>query len=108
VLTLLLEKGTFREDTAISLCLRAGEVSLHDDRAVHGSPGNPSDRSRVGLTFRYSGTDVKIDPSINPNFKVFLARGIDHYHYNPESVPPTNEFGRPTFKAVSLEEAGRN
>ncbi|HTT90270.1 MAG TPA: phytanoyl-CoA dioxygenase family protein [Acidimicrobiales bacterium] len=107
VLTLLLEKGTFKEDTAVSLCLHPGEVSLHDDRLVHGSPANPSDRPRIGLTFRYSGTDVKNDLSINPNFKAFLARGTDRYHYNPEGTPPTTEFGRPAFKAVSLEEAGR-
>jgi non-haem Fe2+, alpha-ketoglutarate-dependent halogenase len=107
VLTLLLERGTFKEDTAVSLCLRAGEVSMHDDRAVHGSPANPSDRPRVGLTFRYSGTDVKNDLSVNPNFKALLARGTDRYHHNPEGVPPTNEFGRPSFKPVSLEEVGR-
>ena len=107
VLTLLLEEGSFREDTAVSLCLRPGQVSLHDDRAVHGSPANPSDRPRVGLTFRYSGTDVKNDLSVNPNFKAFLARGVDRYHNNPPGVPPLTEFGRPSFKPVSLEEAGK-
>jgi hypothetical protein len=40
---------------------------------------NPSDRERVGLTFRYSGTDVKNDLSVNPNFKPYLVRGVDHY-----------------------------
>jgi len=106
ILTLELEKGTFREDTAVSLCLKAGEVSLHDDRAVHGSPANPSSRRRAGLTIRYSGTEVKNDMSVNPNFKTYLCRGRDEYRHNPMGVPPTQRFGRPNFKAVSIEEAG--
>lgn len=106
VLTLQLEHGRFREDSAVSMNLRAGQVSLHDDRAVHGSPANHSGRSRVGLTLRYSGTEVKNDLEVNPNFKAYLARGVDRYHHNPPGVIPAQELGRPTFKAVSLEEAG--
>lgn len=107
VLTLELEGGTFREDIAVPLCLRAGEVSLHDDRAVHGSPGNPSSRRRAGLTIRYSGTNVKNDMPVNPNFKTYLCRGVDEYRHNPVGAPPTERFARPDFKAVSIEEAGK-
>lgn len=107
VITLELESGSFREDTAVSLELKAGQVSMHDDRAVHGSPANHSDRPRAGLTIRYSGTNVKNDLSINPNFKAYLVRGVDRYEHNPRGVVPTNRFGRPDFKPVSLEEAGR-
>jgi len=106
VLTLELETGTFSEDKAVSLCLKAGEVSLHDDRAVHGSPANPSGRRRAGLTIRYSGTNVKNDMSVNPNFKTYLCRGADNYRHNPTGPVPTQRFARPTFKAVSVEEAG--
>ncbi|HLL90915.1 MAG TPA: phytanoyl-CoA dioxygenase family protein [Tepidisphaeraceae bacterium] len=106
VLTLELEKGTFREDAAVSLRLNAGQVSLHDDAAVHGSPANPSDRRRAGLTIRYSGTNVKNDLSINPHFKTYPCRGVDQYKHNPVGTVPTREFGRPNFKAVSKEEAG--
>ena len=107
VLTLELESGSFREDAAVSMRLEAGEISMHDDRAVHGSPANPSDRRRAGLTIRYSGTDVKNDLSVNPHFKAYLARGVDAYGHNPAGVPPVTEFGRPDFTAVSIEEAGR-
>ena len=86
--------------------LKAGEVSLHDDRCVHGSGGNPSGRRRAGLTIRYSGTEVKNDLSVNPNFKAYLCRGVDEFHLNPVGQPPTQRFGRPAFKAVSNEEAG--
>lgn len=106
VLTLELEGGAFREDTAVSMCLRAGEVSLHDDRAAHGSPANPSDRWRTGLTIRYSGTDVKNDLSVNPNFKTYLCRGVDRYHLNPVGARPVEELGRPSFRPISREEAG--
>ena len=106
VLTLELEGGTFEENTAVSLRLRAGAVSLHDDRAVHGSPANPSPRRRAGLTIRYSGTEVKNDLSVNPHFKTYLCRGVDAYRHNPVGTPPSARFARPEFKAVSIEEAG--
>ena len=106
VLTLELETGTFSEDAAVSLCLKAGEISLHDDRAVHGSPANPSARRRAGLTIRYSGTNVKNDMSVNPNFKTYLCRGVDAFRHKPVGPVPTQRFARPDFKAVSVEEAG--
>jgi len=105
ILTLELERGVVSEADAIQFKLKAGEVSLHDDRAVHGSPANPSARRRAGLTIRYSGTNVKNDLSVNPNFKAYLSRGVDSYHHNPTGPIPTERFGRPSFKAVSLEEA---
>jgi non-haem Fe2+, alpha-ketoglutarate-dependent halogenase len=104
ILTLQLETGTFNEADAIQFKLKAGEISLHDDRCVHSSPSNMSHRRRAGLTIRYSGTNVKNDLSINPNFKAFLCRGLDEYHHNPVGIPPTERFARPSFKAVSIEE----
>lgn len=106
VLTLELEHGTFREDTAVSMRLKAGEVSLHDDAAVHGSPANPSDRKRVGLTMRFSGTNVKNDLAVNPHFKTYMCRGVDQFKLNPVGIVPTEKFGRPDFAPVSIEEAG--
>ncbi|MCF3650433.1 phytanoyl-CoA dioxygenase family protein [Synoicihabitans lomoniglobus] len=107
VLTLQLEDGSdFSSEAAVQFRMKAGECSLHDDRAIHGSQANPSDRRRAGLTIRYSGTNVKNDLAVNPNFKTYLCRGTDTFHHNPVGVPPTTRFGRPNFKAVSKEEAG--
>ncbi len=106
ILTLELETGSFNASDAVQFKLKAGEVSLHDDRCVHSSPANPSPRRRAGLTLRYSGTEVKNDLSVNPNFKAYLCRGVDEFHLNPVGVPPTQRYGRPAFKAVSVEEAG--
>ena len=107
VLTLELEQGSFRDDASVPLVLKAGEIEIHDDKLVHGSPANPSDRPRVGLTFRYSRTDVRNDLSVNPNFKAYLMRGVDTFRHNPVGKVPTARYGRTSFKAVSNEEAGR-
>ncbi len=106
VLTLECEQGQFREDSAVSLNLRAGQVSMHDDKIVHGSPANHSDRRRAGLTIRYSSTIVKCDLSINPHFKTYLCRGEDRYKHNPVGELPLQQFGRLERKHVSVEEAG--
>src|SRR5512140_2018413 len=94
VLTLECEQGQFREDSAVSLNLRAGQISIHDDKLGHGSPANRSDRRRAGLTIRYSSTVVKCDLSINPHFKSYLCRGVDRYKHNPVGTIPTQEYAR--------------
>lgn len=109
VLSLQLEDGSdFSSNSAIQFKLKAGQCSLHDDRAIHGSPANPSDRRRAGLTIRYSGINVKNDMTVNPNFKTYLCRGTDAFRHNPDGTAPTARFARPDFKAVSVEEAGRS
>ena len=106
VLTLELERGQFREDAAVSFDLKAGQISIHDDKLVHGSPANRSNRRRVGLTIRYSSTIVKCDLSVNPYFTTYLCRGVDTYKHNPVGVVPTQKFGRLDRKHISVEEAG--
>ena len=106
VLTLECEGGQFREDLAVSFNLKAGGISIHDDKLVHGSPANRSDRSRAGLTIRYSSTIVKCDLSVNPYFKSYLCRGVDEYKHNPVGAVPTQKYGRLERKHISVEEAG--
>jgi len=106
VLMLECERGQFREDTAVPVTLRAGEVSIHDDKLVHGSPANPSNTRRAGLTIRYSRTNVKCDLSVNPHFTTYLCRGVDEYGYNPKGVPPRELYGRLVRDHRSVEEAG--
>ncbi len=106
VLTLECERGQYREDSAVSLNLKAGQVSIHDDKIVHGSPANRSARRRAGLTIRYSSTIVKCDLSVNPYFTTYLCRGTDIYRHNPVGTVPTERFGRLDRKHISVEEAG--
>ena len=106
VLTLECEGGQFREDEAVSLVLKAGQISIHNDKLVHGSPANPSPRRRAGLTIRYSTTEVKCDLSVNPHFKTYLCRGVDRFRHNPIGTVPAARYGRLDRKHVSVEEAG--
>ncbi|NHN32780.1 phytanoyl-CoA dioxygenase family protein [Paenibacillus agricola] len=93
-LTLELDEGTYTEETAVSLTLQPGEMSIHHDCIVHGSPANVSDRWRIGLTLHYSSTEVKCDTTKNPGFKCFLMRGIDEFKHNQIGTIPTKPFGR--------------
>jgi non-haem Fe2+, alpha-ketoglutarate-dependent halogenase len=106
VLTLECEGGQFREDQAVSFNIRAGGISIHNDKLVHGSPANRSDRRRAGLTIRYSTTEVKCDLSVNPNFTTYLCRGVDRYKHNPVGTVPTQQYARLERKHLSVEEAG--
>ena len=47
--------------------LKAGEISLHSDLLLHGSPPNNSNRRRCGLTMRYASTDVIAHKGWNRN-----------------------------------------
>jgi len=106
VLTLECESGQFREDAAVSLNLRAGQISIHDDKLVHGSPANHSPRRRAGLTIRYSSTIVKCDLTVNPHFTTYLCRGVDQYRHHPAGKVPAQKYGRLDRKHISVEEAG--
>lgn len=106
VLMLECERGQFAEDTAVPVTLKAGQVSIHDDKLVHGSPANPSARRRAGLTIRFSRTNVKCDLSINPHFTTYLCRGTDRYGYNPKGTVPQQQYGRLDRAHKSVEEAG--
>jgi len=90
----------------VSLNLKAGQISIHDDKIVHGSPANRSNRRRAGLTIRYSSTIVKCDLSVNPHFKTYLCRGVDAYQHNPVGSVPTQRYDRLDRMHVSVEEAG--
>lgn len=94
VLTLRCESAEYTDDTAVSLNLKAGQISIHDDKIIHGSLGNNSSRPRIGYTIRYSKTNVKCDLSVNPNFKTYHCRGVDRYNHNPRGPIPTVKYGR--------------
>ena len=59
----------------VSLNLKAGQISLHNDALLHGSEANNSNRRRCGVTMRFSPTNVKGDLKTWPFFETQLARG---------------------------------
>ena len=71
------------QENIATLDMKAGEISLHDSRLIHGSGPNASDRRRCGITMRYCPTEVKCDLSVWPTFETYLARGVDKYRHNP-------------------------
>jgi ectoine hydroxylase-related dioxygenase (phytanoyl-CoA dioxygenase family) len=79
------------EKKIVSLNLKAGQISLHNDALLHGSEANNSDRRRCGVTMRFSPTNVKGDLKIWPFFKTQLARGVDEFNLNPIAQIPRGE-----------------
>ena len=72
----------------VALELLPGQMSLHDDRIVHGSRANRSSRMRCGLTIRYSAGEVECDTSVWPQVQAFWMRGNDRWQHNPLGAPP--------------------
>jgi ectoine hydroxylase-related dioxygenase (phytanoyl-CoA dioxygenase family) len=81
----------------VTIDLRAGEISLHDDGLLHGSGPNTSTRMRAGITMRFSPTDVQGDLAVWPNHEAHMARGVDRHRLNPHGQPPVGE-SYPTSK----------
>ena len=79
------------ETKIVSLNLKAGQISLHNDALLHGSEANNSNRRRCGVTMRFSPTNVKGDLKIWPFFETQLARGVDEFKLNPIAQIPRGE-----------------
>jgi len=74
------------EARGVDILLRAGEMSLHHVRMVHGSPANRSDDRRVGFAIRYIPTCVR--QIAGEGDSALLVRGVDDYrHFAPEQAP---------------------
>ena len=75
----------------VSNNLEAGQISLHADMLVHGSPPNDSDRRRCGLTLRYCPPTVKvIDETWAQGVEAIICRGADQagnwtHHQRPQN-----------------------
>ena len=67
-------------DETIPLILKAGQMSLHHPKVVHGSGLNKSNDRRIGFVIQsYIGTNVK---QVLGKNSVQLARGIDEFNYH--------------------------
>ncbi len=71
---------------ADTLALKAGEMSLHHVRLIHGSEPNPSGQRRIGFAIRYLPTYVR--QVAGPHDWATLVRGEDHHgNFAPERRP---------------------
>ena len=91
VLNQEVSKEQIKKEDIVSLNLKAGEISLHDDGLLHGSEANNSNRRRCGVTMRFAPVNVKADLSVWPHFETQLARGIDNFKNNPIAAIPRGE-----------------
>jgi len=82
--------GFVDETRAVTLPLRAGQMSLHDGMLLHGSHENRSTRRRCGLAVRFTTPDVRqVAPnSLRGYYRPVLVRGADrHGHFPAVEVP---------------------
>jgi len=71
---------------AVTLELKAGEMSLHHVRLIHGSAPNPSDKRRIGFAIRYIPTYVRQIAGTHDS--ATLVRGVDrHGNFELEQRP---------------------
>jgi non-heme Fe2+,alpha-ketoglutarate-dependent halogenase len=74
------------ENQARMLELKAGEMSLHHVRLIHGSDPNPSDMRRIGFAIRYIPTYVR--QAAGSHDSATLVCGTDTFHnFEPEQRP---------------------
>ena len=83
------------------LILKAGQMSLHHPKVVHGSEQNKSNDRRIGFVIQsYIGTNVKQVLGIN---NVQLARGIDEFNYHQKIGRPSSLMNKNDLKLKKLE-----
>ena len=79
------------EDSAVLAPLRAGEMSLHHVRLVHGSVPNRTDDRRIGLVLRYCATHVRQTHIARDT--ATLVAGEDRFDHFDLMPPPERDLG---------------
>ena len=83
------------------LILKAGQMSLHHPKVVHGSEQNESNDRRIGFVIQsYIGTNVQQVLGIN---NVQLARGLDEFNYHKKIARPNSLMDKNDLKIKKLE-----
>lgn len=91
-------------DQVVSMELKAGQFVIFSERTIHGSPGNRSNRRRLGVNFRTVVPNVRIyrDQAAHfamhleetwalDNWGVMMLRGEDRYRLNKVAQPRVAE-----------------
>jgi len=93
------------EARGVDVVLRAGEMSLHHVRMVHGSPANRSDDRRIGLAIRYIPTRLK--QLAGGEDGAMLVRGVDNDHHFVAERAPAADLS-PEARAHHAESVARS
>tara|TARA_B110000444_G_C18662731_1_gene511545 strand:+ start:42 stop:869 length:828 start_codon:yes stop_codon:yes gene_type:complete len=88
-------------DKTIPLILKAGQMSLHHPKVVHGSELNKSNDRRIGFVIQsYIATNVK---QVLGKNSVQLARGFDEFNYHKTIARPKSLMNKNDLKIKKLE-----
>ena len=84
-----------------SLVLKAGQMSLHHPKVVHGSELNKSNDRRIGFVIQsYIGTNVK---QVLGKNSVQIARGVDNFNYHKKIGRPKSLMNNSDLKIKKEE-----
>jgi len=104
----LLTRGQTVENVLIEktepVILKAGQMSLHHPKIVHGSGINRSDKRRIGFAIQsYIGTNVE---QVIGKVYVQQARGEDAFNYHNHVERPTSTMGEKNIniRKIAMEE----
>jgi len=78
----------------VNMELAPGEFFLFNERLLHHSDANRSDKRRIGLTMRVTVPFVKVvqdKPPLFPGHKVMVVRGEDNMGFNDVAPPPPGD-----------------
>tara|TARA_B110001452_G_scaffold247012_1_gene232771 strand:+ start:32 stop:859 length:828 start_codon:yes stop_codon:yes gene_type:complete len=88
-------------DKTTPLILKAGQMSLHHPKVVHGSDLNKSNDRRIGFVIQsYIGTNVK---QVLGKNSVQLARGLDEFNYHEIITRPKSLMDKDDLKIKKQE-----
>ena len=93
------------DSRGVDIVLRAGEMSLHHVRMVHGSPPNRSSTRRIGFAIRYIPTYVR--QLAGEADGAMLVRGSDEFGYYVPERPPDADLS-PAARAHHAECVARS
>ena len=104
----LLTRGQTVENVPLEqtepVILKAGQMSLHHPKIVHGSGINRSDKRRIGFVIQsYIGTNVE---QVIGKVYVQQARGEDAFNYHNHVERPTSTMGEKNIniRKIAMEE----
>ena len=84
------------ESAGVGVALRAGEMSLHHIKLVHGSQPNATGDRRIGLAIRYIPTYVR---QTKVRDSAMLVRGVDKFHHFDQEPRPQNDLDQAALAA---------
>jgi len=81
------DPSCFDPSQAVAMVMRAGEFFLFNERTLHASEANRSDRRRLGMSVRVTKPWVLVDATgsgpLGPGHRSLLLAGRDRFGFNP-------------------------